>query len=422
MGSWCELTVDGFSVSGSKSYVDDIILSVFHERDRRVGPDPSNQEGEENNLRYEYATSAQAMRERLDTLGFTAKRARTDYAQGHAEYLEMVSDWDWQPQSEREQLRGKTYDYWCAAIRRLVPQGFQTWDEDKFSHDPDAALIAQHGEYGLGAHFSDLRLLLRGVLDALPEAREVALDYTHLVDGGYYAADERVCADARLRWAEDQPAYGPIVLLTEGRSDTRVLSAAIEAMAPHLADLFGFLDFEGLKLQGGADTLAKTVRAFVGARVSTRVVAIFDNDTAGAAAMASLADVRLPPNIRAIALPSSGVGSRYPTEGPQGVSPMDVNGMACSIELYLGQDAVSDGLGGLRPVRWTGWNPKMGRYQGEIEGKPQVEERFIATFSRCASPAEARSAFPDLARVVDKIAGVFADAHDTFKPVKRREF
>ncbi len=151
------------------------------------------------------------------------------------------------------------------------------------------------------------------------------------------------------------------------------------------------------------------------------MVAIFDNDTAGASALASLADIRLPPNIRTIVLPPSVVGSNYPTTGPQGVSDMDVNGMACSIELYLGQDALTDGAGGLRPVRSTGWDSKMGRYQGAVEGKAQVEERFFAILTECASPENARSAFPDLAAVVDKIAGVFADPHDMPKPARRRD-
>jgi hypothetical protein len=421
MGSWSNLAVDGFSIGGSKSYVDDVTLSLFHERDRRVRPDPDPEDGEEIRLRYEYAIPVQNMRERLDVLGFTAKRARTDYAEGHAEKVD-IAEQDGETESEISQLRGKTYDYWCAAIERLVPQGFQTWDVDKWSHDPDAAMIAQHGEWGLGAYFSDLRLLLRGVLDALPEAREVVLDYSDMVYGGYYAEDEQLCAEARVRWAEDQPVYGPIVLLTEGRSDTRVLSAAFEAMAPHLADLFSFLDFDGLKLQGSTDTLAKTVKAFVGARVSTRMVAIFDNDTAGTAALASLEDVQFPPNIKTIKLPPSTVGSDYPTTGPQGVSKMDVNGMACSIELYLGRDALSDGVGGLRPVRWTGWNPKMQRYQGAVEGKAQVEEAFLAALARCASPAEARFAFPDLAAVIDHIRALFSDPHDMPKLAKRREF
>ena len=95
--------------------------------------------------------------------------------------------------------------------------------------------------------------------------------------------------------------------------------------------------------------------------------------------------------------------------------------MACSIELYLGRDALSDGTGGLRPVRWTGGDSRMGRYQGAIEAKARVEERFFAMLAQCASPAEARFALPDLAAVVDKIAGVFADLRDMPKPARRRD-
>ncbi|HET7702401.1 MAG TPA: hypothetical protein VFK35_03305, partial [Candidatus Limnocylindrales bacterium] len=32
--------------------------------------------------------------------------------------------------------------------------------------------------------------------------------------------------------------------------------------------------------------------------------------------------------------------------------------------------------GGLRPVQWTGFNPKLGRYQGELVGKGEVLDRF----------------------------------------------
>jgi hypothetical protein len=415
MGSWCVFAVDGFSIHGSKSYIDDVILSVFQERDRRVRPNPHNREGEEEYFYYEYAISAQQMRERLDTLGFTAERARADYGRGHAEQVEMADAEELLPETNRESLRRKTYDYWRTAIGRLVPQGFHTWDWEKWNHDPDAETIWQNGELGLGAHFSDVRLLLRGVLDALPNAMNVVLDYSALV-GEYYAEDEPICAEARLRWAEDQPAYGPIVLLTEGRSDTRILSTALKAMVPHLADLFSFLDFEELKLEGGAGALAKTVRAFVGARVSTRMVAIFDNDTAGAAAVSNIANVQLPANIRTIILPPSSAGSNYPTTGPQGVSCMDVNGLACSIEMYLGRAALRDEVGSLRPVRWTGWDAKMGRYQGEVEGKSQIQKSFLEALALLASPLEARAAFPDLAKVIDTITGVFTQ----FREMPRR--
>jgi hypothetical protein len=160
-----------------------------------VRPNPHNREGEEEYFYYEYAISAQQMREKLDTLGFTAERARADYGRGHAEQIEMADAEELLPETNRESLRRKTYDYWRTAIGRLVPQGFHTWDWEKWNHDPDAETIWQNGELGLGAHFSDVRLLLRGVLDALPNAMNVVLDYSALV-GEYNAEDEPICAEA----------------------------------------------------------------------------------------------------------------------------------------------------------------------------------------------------------------------------------
>jgi len=135
MSSWCVLSVDGFSIHGSQSYIDDVILSLFQERDRRVRPNPDNREGEQEYFYYEYAISAQAMRERLDTLGFTAERARADYARGHAEQVEIADAEELLLEANREGLRRRTYDYWRAAIGRLVPHGFHTWDWGKWSHD-----------------------------------------------------------------------------------------------------------------------------------------------------------------------------------------------------------------------------------------------------------------------------------------------
>lgn len=183
MGSWSDLKIDGFSLHGSKSYVDDTTLSIFHERDRRVRTDlkriaKSAEDGPQ--YLYEYAIPAQAMRERLDALGFTAVRARESYASGHTE--ELASTREFGTGTEIARLELRTYEHWCAAIGRLLPQGFQTYDdEQRWSHDPDASDIRNNGEWGLGAFFSDLRFLVRGVLDAWPTAAEMILDYTHLV-------------------------------------------------------------------------------------------------------------------------------------------------------------------------------------------------------------------------------------------------
>jgi hypothetical protein len=108
-------------------------------------------------------------------------------------------------------------------------------------------------------------------------------------------------------------------------------------------------------------------------------------------------------------LPRSEVGSAYPTTGPQGTTIMDVNGLACSIELYLGRAALTTSTGELSPVRWTGYNAKMSRYQGAVEGKSGIVDRFLSTVVSCSSPEEARTAYPDLASVIDMISSAFTN-------------
>ena len=110
---------------------------------------------------------------------------------------------------------------------------------------------------GVSSFFSDDRLYLRAMLHALIEAKQVSLDITSLVDAGYYHADRPICEEARYVWSETTNIYGPTVILTEGKLDSRVLAAAYEAISPHLADFFGFLDFDGVSLPGSADNLAK---------------------------------------------------------------------------------------------------------------------------------------------------------------------
>ena len=179
-------------------------------------------------------------------------------------------------------------------------------------------------------------------------------------------------------------------------------------MLPHVSDLFGFLDFEGLRIEGSAESLAKTIRAFVGAGLSSRVIAIFDNDTAGAEALASLSDVRLPNNIKVMTLPHNEVASTYPTSGPQGVTNMDVNGLAASIELYLGKEALTSSEMSLHPVRWTGWRHKLQRYQGAVERKEEIQSKFFGLLEATNDSLTARKKFPELARAVDEIAFAFA--------------
>jgi len=325
----------------------------------------------------------------------------------------MVRDWvkggeSFTSVDELAFLEAANFGVWQKALKEVVRKKIPFWHQERLDKLPAAAPLRYHNDYGVLGAFTDPRLFLRAYLATVTSTREVVLDVSDLVHGGYYEPDQRICDDARRRWAETHPIYGSIVVLTEGRSDSRILSAAFQKMCPHLADLFGFLDFEGLRVEGSAETLAKTIRAFVGARLSSRVIALFDNDTAGAEALGTLNELSLPANIKVMALPSSSIAASYPTAGPQGLTTMDVNGLAASIELFLGVEALSSDGGDLFPVRWTGWRPKVQRYQGAVESKERIQSAFFELLDRAPNAHAARDRFPDLARVIDQLSFAFA--------------
>ena len=95
-----------------------------------------------------------------------------------------------------------------------------------------------------------------------------------------------------------------------------------------------------------------------------------------------------------IRLPDIELAREYPTVGPQGRHRTDINGLACGIELYLGEAALSAD-GGLRPVQWTG---KVGdAWQGDVGNKKAVRDRFLEEMRR-GNVAAVRE-FPEMALV-----------------------
>jgi hypothetical protein len=82
-------------------------------------------------------------------------------------------------------------------------------------------------------------------------------------------------------------------------------------------------------------------------------------------------------------LPTLSAPNKYPTIGPSGMVEMNINGMAASLELYLGADVLSDEQGCLTPIQWTGYESGVGQYQGEIMFKAKIQERFKRKLEMC---------------------------------------
>ena len=94
----------------------------------------------------------------------------------------------------------------------------------------------------------------------------------------------------------------------------------------------------------------------------------------------------------------------YPTVGPQGRTHMDVNGLAASIEMYLGSDVLAP-ENVPRPVEWRGYIAGVGSYQGEVSAKREVQEAFRRKAQDAASDPTVmdRQDWTDLDHVLDHL-------------------
>ncbi|WP_143163018.1 hypothetical protein [Couchioplanes caeruleus] len=212
--------------------------------------------------------------------------------------------------------------------------------------------------------------------------------------------------------------YSPTVVLTEGSTDVAILRAALQVLYPHMSDLIKFMDFRSpAKPEGGASALVRMVKAFSSAGVSNRVVALFDNDTAAEHELRSLNQRDVADNIAIRRYPTLDLGREYPTVDPPGsrmsaggmLRTTDVNGVACSIEMYVGRDVLTGDDGNLLPVELKGFDGRLGRYQGEVTNKRAIQRNF----QRKAEAAIARGGpLPDEDWAeLDRIIRIIIDAH-----------
>jgi HEPN/Toprim N-terminal domain 1 len=296
----------------------------------------------------------------------------------HLDYLRELNEnsdlWD----EEIALLERSAFSDFLEAFREIVTSGIHPlhFSERK----PDASMLAVHilkscEDFYWGFPCRDIRSFFRALLEVVPESALVTQDLTDLVSGGYYDEADDVCERSLEELKGDYSVNSRIILLTEGPTDSEVLRAGIEILYPHLSDYYSFMDL-AVRAPGGAGSLVHVVKSFAGAGIENRTIALFDNDAAGHSAASLLRHIQLPPNILVINYPNIALADSYPTRGPNGESVQDVNGSACSIELYFGRDVLTiDGR--LVPVQWKAYDERVKRYQGEIQHKDLLKDRFL---------------------------------------------
>jgi hypothetical protein len=131
MGSYCSLKFDDLEVTGFKSTVPEVFISLFQEADRRVQQICDNPDDPQS--RVAYIASRDVVLHRLDLLGITADAASAAFNEWISGELEMHREWAEQG-SERVDpalaaLETLTYTAWSARVPGALRNQFTLQSE-----------------------------------------------------------------------------------------------------------------------------------------------------------------------------------------------------------------------------------------------------------------------------------------------------
>lgn len=409
MGTYTDLTIGDYAVLTTEGGVSWEAMTVFRESDKRVFkrnihnyaevPWQTPDEDPDVEVACVYSNTARHVRQRLDVMGFSFRRMQAELRSGIStmtrgirEMLEPFDEGEYSSELNAKMmlLEEASFDDWMNSFRYILDNrlSIHFWDHPSADHPPLVRLMLDHNEEEGDPLYcfpvGDVRYLLRVFVEVAEDEATVKQDVTALVHEGIFSSGDELCTIAAKTLIANTPFDSKIIILTEGTTDKHALELSLEVLYPHLSGYFAFIDFDSSNLAGGASSLAATVKAFVGSGITNRIVAIFDNDTAAWVARKGLAKTKLPDNIIDIAYPELELARDYPAIGPNGLSRMDINGLACSIELYFGTDTLTvDGQ--LTPIHWKGYDESVKKYQGEINNKKGLQDAFFRKARDCVA-------------------------------------
>ena len=404
MGSYAQCLLGNMVIGVSKNDIDPELISLFDEKDKVVldsfTPDISTNLSsyssdfrEDPNFRVVYyETTREKIRDRLDVMGYTLDTSKIAFQHWidleKESIIRSITHWENGknniPKSllnlyeKKSQVLSKlTPDLWLKNLDTIQSLGLESANFQGGESGQDNIYIdfmLSTGFFGYSGY--DICVPLRLAIEICNDAQKLIYDLTDLIAAGYFEVEEDFLEYGSYIETEKFASKSKIIVLTEGKTDSWILSESMRVLYPHLTKYFTFLDFDNTRYGGGVGNLINSVKAFSGAGIVNNVVALFDNDTAAQAACRSLHHIQLPSNITVRMLPKIDLLDNYPTIGPTGITNMNVNGIAGSIELYLGEDVLKIDGKNFTPVQWIGYDKILKKYQGEVTEKDQLHSRF----------------------------------------------
>lgn len=333
---------------------------------------------------FRYCSTAGKILRRLSIFGFTPGKAYRNFE--NCKNLAIKEETDDEGYYLGDPiLQQITVERWRACMIELLHTKKHTISVENAA-DPNTDMheyMFMHNKFVFGFPAEDFRDALAAILSLVDEETEVALDYSELVYGECYSETDNVAQIAQQHIRRPRNNVEHIIIMTEGKFDAFVLQQSLQLLYPDMVQYFSFLDFDESRTAGGAGRLTSYVKALIGAGITDRIVAIYDNDSAALDAMKQLENLsEIPENIQYMAYPHYDFLTNYPTIGPTGKQFVDINRLAGSIELYLGKD-VLEMESGYVPVQWTGYIQSVRQYQGEILEKNSIQKRFEEKLKAC---------------------------------------
>jgi hypothetical protein len=383
MGSYASLYISSFEVYSCKSYVSPSLMTLFREYDREQ-LSLTDEDGEVREI-FRYINRVGSIKLRLNIMGFDLTNTINEFTiNNDSHYTVEYGNEDW----HEVLLEGYSFENWLRAMKIIVSSkrqyDFMLKKELKTSDDPILNHILEEHEDGdsfFGFECSDIRYVIRGLLELFNDEDHFYIDYSELVDAGYYSGEDKICELSLQSLADNYIANEKIIILSEGSSDITIIKRTMEYLYPDVVGFYSFMDFNQSNAAGSASSLVTYIKAFIGSGIRNRIIALFDNDTAAEEAITALNKVNIPSNIKVLRYPYLEQYTEYPTIGPHGIGFTNINGLACSIEMYLGYDIlVSDELDyptKYIPIQWKGYSQGLKKYQGEILNKEQIHKKYL---------------------------------------------
>lgn len=384
-----------------KSYLDPEVATLFVGADKQQGEEEVEEDFTAAYFRYQ--VPARVLAARLELMGHRLEDGAQQFESALASAREAAQAYGVYDTPRSRAVEGLNGERWHACLRVIVERGLSPYGMQDLPEDLRGSLVEtvlevmkDDGGLLLGTLPRSPQAALRHALAALQPDTAVVLDASSIVNSGYESWDDNHRAIALRDFAFQYASTARVLVVPEGSTDAEILSLSLPRLFPELQDFFAIMDF-GFRPPGGAGNLQNVLKSFAAAGIPNRVIAVVDNDTAGRQAANSIRRLPLPKQYSCITLPPLGMADSYPCIGPSGEDRQNVNGRAASIEMYLGRDVLEGDAGILPVVRWGAFDAGLRDYQGEIESKRQVLERFREKARRGYSPDD--STWSDLRAV-----------------------